>query len=87
MLSARETSHPQPPIKTPQCAVGIVARTHWGVDSPRVMGHQSANSAVVWCCREVLRDVSEVTTTNTLQKTQQLKHPQQIFQNLITRNK
>ena len=44
VLSARETSHPQPPVVRPQRTVGVLAGTHWGGDSFRVMSHQSANS-------------------------------------------
>ena len=33
----------------PQCTVGVLAGTHWGDDSSRVMSHQSANP--LWLCR------------------------------------
>ena len=44
VLSARETSHPQPPVELPQCSVGVLAGTHRGADSSKVVSHQSANS-------------------------------------------
>ena len=37
------------PAYGPRCTGGVLARTHWGDDSSRVMSHQSANP--LWLCR------------------------------------
>ena len=37
------------PACGPQCTVGVLAGTHWGDDSSRVMSNQSANN--LWLCR------------------------------------
>ena len=37
------------PAHGPQCTVGVLAGTHWGDGSSRVMSHQSANP--LWLCR------------------------------------
>ena len=37
------------PAYGPQCTVGVLAGTHWGDDSSRVLSHQSANP--LWLCR------------------------------------
>ena len=37
------------PAYGPQCTVGVLAGTHWGDDSSRVMSHQNPNP--LWLCR------------------------------------
>ena len=37
------------PSERPKCTVGVLAGTHWGDDSSKVMSHQSANP--LWLCR------------------------------------
>ena len=52
VLSARETSHPQPPVERAPVCCGCPCRDPLGDDSSRVMSHQSANSvrAAVLSC-------------------------------------
>ena len=46
---ARCSGHPRPSRVRHQCTVGVLAGTHWGDDSSRVLSHQSANP--LWLCR------------------------------------